>query len=135
MEKGLVIREKIDELLPFLPILERPGRCYVKSPSSNGESPEDTGSLPYPEYCEDVLAFFWLAGQPFWSDFDYDPRQAHALLGDEQFISTCSLDELKTLLTHCVRSERFSDGAWLHLLESGRIGALLRRLAALRESL
>jgi hypothetical protein len=130
-----ITQKRIDELLQFVPLFETPGRAYVKAPSDGRESPEGVSTFPYPEYCEDVLAFFWLAGQPCWSDFHYDPREAQALLSDDQFIDTCSLDQLKTLLTACVRSERFSDGAWLQLLESGRIVALLKRLAILRDAL
>lgn len=129
-----VTREQVDELLQFLPLFDVPGRSYVLTAASSGTSPEGEIPTHYPEYCEDVLAFFWLAGQPGWSDFEYDPRQAQAQIGDDAFIRSCSLDELKTLLTYCVRSERFADGAWLSLLESGRIVALLRRLAVLRES-
>lgn len=126
---------EIDKLLQFLPLLEMPGRSYVTSNSDREPSLEEASSVPYPEYCEDVLAFFWQAGQPCWSDFEYEPREAWALLRDDRHIDTCSLDELRTLLTVCVRSERFVDGAWLNLLESGRIGAILKRLAVLRDSL
>jgi hypothetical protein len=135
MVDDAITLEKMDELLQFLPLFEVPGRSYVQSPASSGPGAEGESLRPYPEYCEDVLAFFWLVGQPCWSDFEYDPRQAQALLSDDAFIDTCSLEGLKTLLTYCVRSERFGDGAWLHLLESGRIAALLRRLAVLRGSL
>jgi hypothetical protein len=37
------------------------------------------------------------------------------------------------MLTYCVRGERFSDGHWAAMLESGRIVALLKRLRALRQ--
>jgi len=131
----LVTVREIDELLEFLPFFEVAGHLYVKAPSGSGEPLEEVSSVPHPEYCDELVAFFWLAGQPCWSDFDYDPRQAQALLRDDRFIATCSLGEIRTLLTYCVRSERFADGAWLHLLESGRIVALLRRLAVLREGL
>jgi hypothetical protein len=39
------------------------------------------------------------------------------------------------MLTYCVRGERFCDGHWENLLRSGRVVALLRRLAELREAL
>lgn len=127
--------QRMDELLQYLPLFETPGRPFVQFPSGRREAPEEVSTVPYPEYCEEMLAFFWLAGQPCWSDLDYDPRQAQVQLSDDSFIRSCSLAELKTLLTYCVRSERFADGAWLHLLESGRIVVLLKRLAVLRESL
>jgi hypothetical protein len=57
------------------------------------------------------------------------------MLSNDQFISTCSLNDIKTLLTYCVRGERFADGHWAHVLKSGRVTAILRRLAVLRETL
>ena len=57
------------------------------------------------------------------------------MLEDEAFIASANLDEIKTMLTYCVRAERFSDGAWGALLSSGKIVALLRRLDALKDSI
>jgi hypothetical protein len=114
MDDATIPAEKMDELLRFLP--------------PDGKAIQ----VPYPIYCDDVLEFYALAGLPHWSDYRYEPRQAHAMLRDDEFITTASLDELKTMLTYCVRGERFVDGHWAHMLESGRIVALLRRLAALR---
>ena len=37
------------------------------------------------------------------------------------------------MLTYYARSERFGDGSWLNLLETGRTTAVLKRLAELRE--
>jgi hypothetical protein len=127
--------EKIDELLRFLPLFDVPERKYVKVWAGGEVTPDGAITLPFPEYCDDVLEFFILAGQTCWSDFKYDPREAYAMLSDDQFISTCSLDDIKTMLTYCVRGERFSDGHWASVLESGRVVAILRRLAVLRETL
>jgi hypothetical protein len=124
--------EKMDELLRFLPLFEVADREYVKDWGGGEMTAEGAITVPYPIYCDDVLEFFALAGQTHWSDFDYDPREAHEMLGDDVFISRASLDQLRTMLTYCVRGERFADGHWAHMLESGRIVALLRRLAALR---
>jgi hypothetical protein len=38
------------------------------------------------------------------------------------------------LLTYCVRGERFCDGHWDAVLRSGRITAILHRLAVLKTS-
>jgi hypothetical protein len=81
-----------------------------------------------------VIEFYTLAGQTHWSDFEYQPREASAMLGDDEFIAKASLDEIRTILTYCVRGERFGDGHWAHMLESGRVVAILRRLAAIRAS-
>jgi hypothetical protein len=127
--------DRIDELLQFLPRFERPGRSYVRSWAGGEETPDGALTMPFPIYEEDVASFYWLAGQTWWSDFDYEPRHAYRMLQDDGFVEGCSLDDIRTMLTYCVRGERFSDGHWAHMLENGRIVALLRRLAVLRKEL
>jgi hypothetical protein len=127
--------ERIDELLAFLPRLEAPGRTFVQAWAGGERTPDGAITMPYPIYDADVVAFFLQAGQPWWSDYTYDPRTARELLSDDASIGRCSLEEIKTLLTYSVRGERFVDGHWLHLLETGRIWAVLRRLAELRQAL
>jgi len=126
--------EWMDELLRFLPLFELPGREYVQRWGGGETTPDGKAiQVPYPIYCDDVLEFFALAGQTHWSDFRYNPRQAHDMLHDDELIAAASPDQIRTMLTYCVRGERFMDGHWAHMLESGRIVALLRRLAALRD--
>jgi len=121
--------EQMDELLRFLPLFDVPERAFVvewKAPS---------GQFPFPIYTEDVTAFFWLAGRPPWADYQYHPGKSQRLLADETIVQRASLDELRSMLTYCVRAERFGDGAWQHLLETGKITSLLRRLKVLRDQL
>jgi len=132
MDDATMPAKKMDELLRFLPLFEIPNREYAKEWGGGVTTAEGAITVPYPVYCDDVLDFYTLAGQTHWSDFDYNPRDAYDMLNDDECIATASLDELKTMLTYCVRGERFADGHWAHMLESGRIVALLRRLAALR---
>lgn len=127
--------EKIDELLRFLPLFEVTDREYVKGWGGGEMTADGAVTVPYPIYCDDVLEFYSLAGQPHWADYDYRPLEAYAMLSDDQFISTASLDNIKTMLTYCVRGERFGDGHWAYMLETGRIVALLRRLAVLRSEM
>ena len=135
MEDAGMSREQIDELLQFLPVFENPDRAYVKGWGGGEPTGDGAITVPYPIYCDDVLEFFTLAGQTHWSDFEYQPREAGAMLSDDALIATASLDEIRTMLTYCVRGERFGDGHWAYMLESGRILALLRRLAALRDEI
>ncbi len=126
--------ERMDELLRFLPLFEIRGREYVQGWGGGERTPDGKAvQVPFPIYCDDVLEFYKLAGQPHWADYQYIPRQAYDMLSDDELISSASLDEIKTMLTYCVRGERFADGHWAHMLESGRIVALLRRLAVIRE--
>lgn len=125
---------RIDELLRFLPLFEEPGRSFVTRWAGGETTADGAITMPYPIYAEDVAAFFLLAGDPFWCDYTYNPTEAGKLLEDDAFIAQATLDEIKTLLTYCVRGERFCDGHWGAVLESGKIVAILRRLAAIRET-
>ncbi len=125
--------EKMDELLQFLPLFENRDREYVKEWGGGEMTADGAVTVPYPIYCDDVLEFFTLAGQAHWADYEYKPQEAYRMLSDDQVISTASLDQIRTMLTYCVRGERFMDGHWAHMLESRRVVALLRRLAVLRE--
>ena len=50
------------------------------------------------------------------------------MLKDEKLIRAASLAQIKTMLTFCVRGERFSDGHWAQMIEEGYIRRLLERL-------
>ena len=63
-----------------------------------------------------------------WLDYEYTPEQAYQMLRDEQVVRTASLAQIKTILTFCVRGERFSDGHWAEMIEKGYIRLVLERL-------
>jgi hypothetical protein len=88
--------------------------------------------MPYPIYDPQVTAFFAAAGQACWADYGYHPAEAAQMLTDPQFVAQANLPQLKTMLTYCVRGERFSDGFWGKLITSGKIEQLLQRLMILR---
>jgi hypothetical protein len=108
----------MDDLLQFLPALAQPGRSFV------------TGPL---QYMPDVEAFFRRAGNGWWSDPDYEPAAAARMLADDEAVRRATLREVRAMLTCCVRGERFCDGYWEGILQAGRVTALLRRLAVLRQ--
>ena len=126
--------EQMDELLRFLPRFEQPGRTFVERWAGGEPTGDGATTTHYPIYPEDVEAFFLLAGQPVWCDTGYKPAEAREMLEDDACVAAAGLDEIKTMLTYCARGERFCDGHWAAVLESGRVQALLRRLAALRAS-
>ena len=57
------------------------------------------------------------------------------MLATEGVVETADLAQIKTMLTYCVRGERFCDGHRGAMIEEGHIRRLLTRLAALRSSL
>ncbi|HWS56742.1 MAG TPA: DUF6508 domain-containing protein [Pyrinomonadaceae bacterium] len=130
MSRREITDADIDALLKFLPGFERAGREFATWRGGGREG--EALTLPYPDYDGDVLEFFGLAGQECWCDFGYRAEEAWRMLGDEEALARAGLEEVKSMLTFCVRSERFGDGNWQSLLKEGRVAALLRRLAAVR---
>jgi len=127
--------ERIDELLAFLPRFKEPGREFILRWEGGNELESGAIQIPFPVYPDDVREFFRLASQPWWCDYEYVPAEAGSMIQDAERIERATLEEIKTMLTFCVRGERFSDGLWGHMLETGRITAILERLAKLRENL
>jgi hypothetical protein len=91
-------------------------------------------TLPWPEYNQAVLDFMHVAGRNCWLDFEYDPEAARQMLVDDDVIRSASLAQVKTMLTFCVRGERFSDGHWAEMIECGYIRRLLERLIVLQSA-
>lgn len=135
IEEYQITPEKADQLLRFLPQFSAPDSQFVKRWTKLVVQPPDWLVLPYPEYCDEVVEFFRLAGQPCWDDFDYVTEEASRMLQDTEFVKRASLDAIKTMLTFCVRGEKFSDGHWEQVLRSGYIVNLLTRLKCIRESM
>ena len=119
---------------PVPAAFEEPERDFILRWDGGESSRRPLSTCPTPSTPTTWCAFFGLVGQHFWSDYKYKPAEAGKLLQDDDFIARATLDEIKTLLTYCVRGERFCDGHWDTVLQSGRIGAILRRLAVLKET-
>jgi hypothetical protein len=134
-ERKAATPEQIEKLLRFLPLFDKPGRAFVEKWHHNEKTPDGTMMFPFPDYSPDVKNFFRLAAQACWSDLKYEPTVAGAMLRDEDAIGRATMAQIRTMLTYCVRGERFCDGHWEAVLESGRVVALLRRLELLRHKM
>jgi hypothetical protein len=118
-----ITRAHIDELLAFRPNFAVPDREYVIK-----------WRVVSADYATDVNDFFHLAGRPVWQDRGYQINEAGEMLADDDIVAAAGLEQIKTMLTFCVRGERFSTGHWEYMLKTGRISALLDRLEELRET-
>lgn len=126
-------QQKIVDLLRFLPLLEQYDKPYIKE--WGGGQKLDNGAIqfPFPIYEEDIEQFILRVGQPYWSDFLYKPEIAGQMLEDNGLIQKATVGQFRTMLTFCVRGERFSTGHWAAMLESGKVQALLHRLQQLQD--
>ncbi len=124
--------DDVDKLLAFLPKLgggDIP--IYADDPIEN--DPEDGVLRMYSRrYSEDVKGLLEASRAPAWRDADYIQKNADEVLSDPKRIAEASLQDIKTLLTFCVRAERFSEGYWGARVRGGEIAAILNRLATLR---
>ena len=122
---------EIERLVAFLPRLSAEGLLRSEV-GWRGEESEGAYVMPWPVYDEVVKEFFEAAGQECWMDFDYVPDQAGRCLRTRSGVRERALDEIRTMLTYCVRGERFGDGHWAAMIEGGHVRRLLERLAELR---
>ena len=120
--------QEIERLTTFLPRLYVEGFSPIKSWSGGEKQKDGSISFPYPNYNPVVEAFFRLLSSDGWLDHEYNPERAYQMLKDQNGIKTSSLSQIKTMLTFCVRGERFSDGHWAQMIEQGHIRRLLERL-------
>jgi len=118
---------EIEALTAFLPRLYAEGFSPVIS-WEGGKQQDGTYQLPYPHYHSLVHEFFRAVAGEEWIDYEYNPEQAYQMLKDESLIRVASLSQIRTMLTFCLRGERFSDGHWAQMIEEGYIRRLLERL-------
>jgi len=104
--------QEIEDLTAFLPRLYAEGFSPIVSWGGGKKQKDGSISVPYPNYHSLVEEFFRLVAIGGRLDYEYDPEQAYQMLKDENLIKTASLSQIKTMLTFCVRGERFSDGHW-----------------------
>ena len=135
MEKSrLPTLKEIEELTAFLPRLYADGFSPILSWGGGEKLKDGSYSMQYPDYNPLVEEFFRLVSSS-WLDHEYDPEQAYRMLKAEQAVKTASLSQIKTLLTFCVRGERFSDGHWAAMIEKGYIRRVLERLNEIKSKL
>ena len=127
--------EEIETLISFLPRLYAEGFTPVDHWYASEKLKDGSFTLPYPRYNPLVDEFFRHVSGDGWLDYDYDPERAYQMLKDENTVKTASLEQIKSMLTFCVRGERFSDGHWEEMIEQGYIRRLLERLNEIKSAL
>ena len=121
-------QQEIEELVAFLPRLCDKGFSPVKKWHGGDEDQDGVSTMPYPEYDPIVKEFFRVASSECWTDPDYLAKSAGQILDDEDAVKVADLDQIKAMLTFCVRGERFCTGHWSAVIENGSGRRLLERL-------
>jgi hypothetical protein len=123
--------QDIEELTTFLPRLYAEGFSPILKWEGGEKLKDGSYSMAYPNYNPVVEEFINAVRGP-WIDYEYNPEQAYQMLKDEQAVRTASLAQIKSMLTFCVRGERFSDGHWAAMIEQGYIRRILERLNVIK---
>ena len=131
MKTRLPTSQEIEELVSFLPRLYAEGFTPIERWGGGTKGQDGVFTMPWPEYDEVVEEFFRVASSECWSDYDYRPEEAGRMLENDDVTKTADLAQIKTMLTYCVRGERFCDGHWGAMIEGGHVRRLLQRLAEL----
>jgi uncharacterized protein DUF6508 len=125
--------QDMEALTAYLPRLYAEGFSPVRK-WNGGKQADGTYTMPYPDY-DPLIEEFYRTVSGSWLDYNYNPEQAYKLLKDENLVKTASLSQIKTMLTFCVRGERFSDGHWAEMVAQGHIRRLLERLNEIAQQL
>ena len=119
-------------MVSFLPRLYAEGFTPLKSWGGGERSEDGVITIPWPEYDEVVKDFFRTAAGECWTDPGYLRKGAVRMLERADLIRSADLGRIKTMLTYCVRGERFCSGHWNAMILGGHIRRLLERLAELK---
>jgi hypothetical protein len=124
----LPTREEIETLTAYLPRLYADGFKPVDHWYASEKLKNGSYTVPYPRYNPLVDEFFRHVAGDGWLDYEYNIETAYEMLTDENAVKAASLEKIKSMLTFCIRGERFSDGHWEEMIEKGYIRRLLERL-------
>ncbi|MEJ2515908.1 MAG: DUF6508 domain-containing protein [Gammaproteobacteria bacterium] len=121
-------QDEIGELLAFLPIFTAPDYQPVRE-WHGGKAEDGVIQMAWPDYDEAVNRFSDAVHKDCWLDGDYVSADVPGMLHEESRIERATLDEIRTLLTFCVRGDRFCEGHLGDMIEAGHVTRILRRLA------
>jgi hypothetical protein len=120
--------DEIKTLLNFLHVFNTANYDPIKE-WVGGRDSSNSFTLPYPMYQTEVEQFFELASQEQWCDYDYNIALISIKIKAIKALKSATIPEIKTMLTFCVRGERFSDGHRAAMIEQGVITKLLLLLS------
>ena len=123
MKDSIPSKTDIKELTNFLPLLYNENIELSKSPK---KGTTDLWGGFY-VYHPTVNTFFELASQEHWKDYQYVDNFSEEMIGPGK-IEEASINQLKTILTWCDRTERFFEGHWEYVIEIDIIKRVLNRL-------
>lgn len=124
----------MDGLIACLPLIYGNGPVVIEERDDGSPGEPGMFKMSYPVYSDEIQRVFKLAAAEAWQDPDYLSKDVPGMLADPSFIAAATIDDIRTLLTHCVRGERFSPGYRAEVVKSGQLKQILERLEVLRDA-
>jgi len=118
----------IENLVGYLPILYSNDLNPAEETGRGERDRQGITDTPHPIYTQMVNKLFTEASNDIWMDFAYKPEIQQTLITEEDYIQSASLENIKSLITYCVRGERFCRGHWNQMIQKGYIKNILNRL-------
>lgn len=127
------------KLTSFIPYFENLSPDTAVKWDGGGKRDDGTIYLSYPVYDSKFMKFIDSFYHSSIVDYDYkNTLEKHYGDGEginmHEIVKTADINQLKAILTECVRVERFCDGAWANYIKSDLFLDILRRLKNLTES-
>ena len=135
--KGPIRVEDMDALLRFLPIFESPGFVFGERYPPRWLGPK-RWRLGFAGLTKLSRQFYKAIYKHHWAiGFDWGAwgDEARSYMEDPDKLRTADIETIRKLLTAHVRADRFIEGHFFRVLESGHIIAILRRLKQIREGM
>ena len=124
--------QDIEALVAFLPRLYGDDAPPLVRWIEEEKNDDGISVFSPPEYDEIVEEFMKLVvSQRCWMDPHYLQKNAGERLGNEAQVRNATIPEIQTMLTFIVRGERFCDGHWAGIVDSGPLRRLLERLSVI----
>ena len=121
-----------EELLAFLPIFTSRDFHPVKM-NHGGRNVDGSMQFIWPEYEPEVERFIQAASKDCWQDRHYSPEAMGVMISNPEQVGRATLEQVRSMLTYCVRGERFCDGHIGHMIESGHVARVLERLSEISD--
>lgn len=129
------LADRIDAILPFLPLLDRPEAIG----EWQGGQKDEHGviHMPWFEFSQEMLAFLRALGMNGWvAPFDWVQWQEEAArYADPARLAQADVETIGKLFTTYVRRNRFVEGSLAGEAERGQLAAIVRRLGEIRDTL
>ena len=124
----------IQELVAFLPKLYADGFEPVAGYTKGGKDKDGVITLSHPIYGALVDEFVeFIYAQNCWVDYNYLATTEKLDLNDPLTIANATTPKIQALITFFLRGERFCDGFWGGMIETGYVRRLLERLSEMEQ--